>query len=103
MKDPVRDIELVKTFATAVVVWVVVMGYWPLTDVQQAVTLTMVMAGINLVGAWWQSRQTTPLAAPRDTDNVPLTRPGDVPANKEMAALQSEAIEINKGVTASGD
>ena len=98
MKDPVRDIELIKTFATAVVVWVVVMGYWALTDVQQAVTLTMVMAGINLAGAYFQNRQTTSLANPVDTDGVPLSRPGDVPANKQMAEIQGEAIEMNEGV-----
>lgn len=98
MKTPVRDIELIKIFANAVVVWLVVMGFWPLTDAQQAITLTMVMAGIQLTGAMWQNRETTPLAEPRDTDGVELTRPGNVPANKELAALHTQAKEINEGM-----
>lgn len=95
MKEPIRNIELIKIFANAVVVWVVVMGFWPLDNTQQAVTLTMVMAGINVAGALWQNRETTPLANPTDTDGVALSRPNDVPANKELENLQTEAIEIN--------
>lgn len=96
MQEPIRNIELIKIFANSVVVWVVVMGFWPLDNMQQAVTLTMVMAGINVAGALWQNRQTTPLSKPVDTDGVALSRPGDVPANKQMAAMQTEAAEINE-------
>ena len=98
MKQPVRDIELIKIFANAVVVWLVVMGFWPLTDAQQAITLTMVMAGIQLAGSWLQNRETTPLSKPVDVDGTPLSRPGDVPAIKQLAALQTEALEINASV-----
>lgn len=99
MKEPLRNIELLKVFANAVVVWAVVMDFWPLDSTQQAVTLTVVMSGINLLGAWWQGRETTSLAEPKDTDGVELTRPNDVPANKKMESLQTEAIEINKSGT----
>lgn len=95
MKEPIRNIELIKIFANAVVVWTVVMGYWPLDSTQQAVTLTLIMSGINVAGALWQGRETTSLAEPTDTDGVELTRPGDAPANKKMESLQNEAIEIN--------
>ena len=98
MNTPVRDIELIKVLANAIVVWFVVMEIVPLTSVQQAATLTMIMSVINVAGAWWQSRETTALANPRDTDGVPLSRPGDVPANKQMAEIQGEAIEMNEGV-----
>jgi hypothetical protein len=77
MKDPIRNIEAIKVFANAVVIWLVVMGFWPLTDVQQGVTLTMVMTGINVIGGYVQNQQTTPLAEPVDEDNVPLVRATD--------------------------
>lgn len=96
MKQPVRDIELAKVLANAIVVWLVVMEIVPLTDVQQAATLTMVMSLINVAGAWWQSRETTALARPTDVDGMPLSRPGDTPAIKELAALQTEAQKINE-------
>lgn len=98
MKEPIRNIELIKIAANAIVIWVVVMGFWPLDDAQQAVTLSMVMAIINVGGAFWQNNQTTPLAAPRDIDGAELSRAGDGPALKELAAIQTEAIEINKSV-----
>lgn len=90
MQEPIRTIELYKTFATALIAWVVVMGYWPMDNMQQAVTLTMAIAGINLVGAYFQNRQTTPLKEPRDIDNVPLTRPDNSPALKEQDAIYKE-------------
>jgi len=68
----------------------------PLTPEQQAA-----IAGFALVVAPWVvalvGRQlTTPLANPQDDDGVPLSRPGDVPANRQMAALQTEAVAINE-------
>lgn len=99
MKEPIRNIELIKIFANSLVVWLVIMGFFPLDSTQQAVTLTLVMSGINVVGALWQGRETTSLAEPKDTDGVELTRPNDVPANKKMESLQTEAIEINKSGT----
>lgn len=77
MEHPVRNIELIKIFANAFVIWLVVMGFWPLDNTQQAVTLTMLMALINAVGGYLQNRQTTPLAAPEDEDGQPLVRASD--------------------------
>lgn len=95
MKEPLRNIELIKIFANAVVVWTVVMGFWPLDSTQQAVTLTLIMSGINVAGALWQGRETTALSKPTDEDGVPLTRPDNTPAKAELRNLQTEAIEIN--------
>lgn len=46
----------------------------------------------------WARQQVTPLAKPRDVDGAELTRPGDVPAIKELAVLQTEAKQINEGM-----
>lgn len=102
MQQPIRNIELIKIFANAFVVWLVVMGFIPMDNTQQAVTLTMVMSAINLGGAMWQNNQTTPLAAPRDTDGETLTRSDNTPAKEELKALQTEAIAINKEALPNG-
>lgn len=77
MSKPVQNIELIKLFANALVVWLVVMGIWPMTEIQQAATLTLALAAVNMVGAHFQSRQTTPLADPKDEDGTPLVRADD--------------------------
>lgn len=64
MIHPVRNIELIKTAANAIVIWLVVMGIWPLTDVQQAATITVLMTLVNAIGGYFQGGQTTPLAKP---------------------------------------
>src|SRR5688500_18379719 len=74
MEHPIRNIELIKTFATAFVIWIVVMGFWVMDAVQQASTITMLVALINAVGAYIQNRQTTPLAAPEANEATPLVR-----------------------------
>lgn len=74
MTRPIPFIELVKTFVQAFLVWLVVMGIWPMNEVQQTVTLALLMAGVNLVGAYFESKQTTPLADPRAIDGEPLVR-----------------------------
>lgn len=79
MEQPIRNIELIKIFANAVVVWFVVMDIFPLTEIQQGATLTLVVSGINAAGAWFQNRQTTPLADPRDVDGGVLVKPGGAP------------------------
>lgn len=53
-REPVAIIELIKILINAGLVWVVVMGIYPLTDVQQAATLAFVMAVVNVAGAFWQ-------------------------------------------------
>lgn len=65
MINPVRNIEFIKIFANALVVWFVVMDIIPLTEIQQGATLTLFISGINAAGAWFQNRQTTPLADPK--------------------------------------
>lgn len=74
----------------------------PLTDQQQAA-----ISGFVLVLAPWAvaligQNTTTPLSKPRDTDGVELSRPGDKPALKELEAIQTEAIAINKEQTKAG-
>ncbi len=49
-------------------------------------------------GAWWASRKVTSLAAPRDVDGAPLTRPDNSPAITELENSHQEAININKSV-----
>lgn len=92
--QPIGTIELVKIFANALVVWAIVMGFWHMTDVQQAVTLTMVMAGINLGGAFWQSRQTTPLANPTAKDGEPLVRVSGDATPAQHEGLISRGIQL---------
>lgn len=67
----------------------------PLTDQQQAAISGFILVLAPWVVALIGQFTTTPLALPRDTDGVTLSRPNDVPANKELEALQTDAIEIN--------
>lgn len=73
-REPVVIIEAVKTFINLFVVWLVVMGYWPMSDMQQAATISMAMAGVNLGGAFLQRRLSTPVNQPRDREDYPLVR-----------------------------
>lgn len=70
----------------------------PITEEQQGAINQFLVVLAPLIVAGIARVYVTPLSAPRDTDNVPLTRPGDVPANKELAAMQTEAAEINERV-----
>ena len=65
MRDMMGLVELFKTFANLFVVWLVVMGWFHLTDVQQATTLSMVMAGINIIGWIVQRNLVTPVNDPK--------------------------------------
>lgn len=56
-----------------------------------------------VVGAWWASRKVTSLAAPRDADGTPLTRPDNAPAIGELESIQSEALKINQSVDKQAD
>lgn len=71
-------IEMVKTFANLFVVWLVVMGFFPLTDVQQATTVSLVMAAINIGGWVIQRGIVTPISDPKieakDGELVSLVR-----------------------------
>lgn len=74
MTKPVLNIELLKVAVNAFIIWLVVMGYWPMNEMQQAATITFFMALVSLVGGFFQNQQTTPLAQPEDTDGTPLVR-----------------------------
>lgn len=72
-REPVALIELVKVVVNAALIWVVVMGIWAMSDAQQAATLALAMAVVNLGGAIWQRSQVTPVADPRDNAGRRLT------------------------------
>jgi hypothetical protein len=76
MISPVRNIETLKILANAIIVWLVVMEIWPMTEIQQAATLTLAISAINTIGGYFQDKQTTPLVAPTDEDGTPLVREG---------------------------
>jgi len=54
-------------------------------------------------GAWWASRKVTSLAAPRDVDGAPLTRPDNSPAIAELESVHSEALKVNQEVDKATD
>lgn len=51
-----------------------------------------------LGSALWASRKVTSLAAPRDIDGAPLTRPDNTPAIAELEKVHSEALKVNQAV-----
>lgn len=74
MTSPLQKIELLKTFLSLLVAWVVLMGFYQMTPEQQALTISVVIAGVNLGGAWWQDQLTTSLSNPKAADGEPLVR-----------------------------
>ena len=62
--EPIAIIELAKLVVNSLVVWIVVMGIIPMTDVQQAATMTLALAIVSLAGALLQRQRTTPVANP---------------------------------------
>lgn len=94
--EPVITAASIAGLLSAGISFARLMGWITLSDDQ--FNSLMVFVGLALpVGlSLWARQQVTPLTQPRDTDGVPLSRPGDVPANKQMAAIQKEAIEINE-------
>lgn len=83
---------------SATLVMLVALEVIQLDDAQMAAIVGFCAVASPILLSLWPRSQTTNLANPTDTDGVPLSRPGDVPANKEFAALQSEAIAMNEGV-----
>jgi hypothetical protein len=71
-REPVAVIESLKFVARALVLWLVVMDLWPLTEIQQAATVTLLMALIDIVGTSIQRRLVTPVADPRSVDGKKL-------------------------------
>jgi hypothetical protein len=68
-REPIAIIEAIKTIANLVIIWLVLMGYWTLSEEQQAITITLALAIINLGGMFWQRSLSTPVAEPR-AENV---------------------------------
>lgn len=71
------------------------MGWIALNDEQYNSLMIFIGMALPIGLSIWARGQVTPLANPKDTDGVELSRPGDVPANKKLENLQTEAIEIN--------
>lgn len=71
------------------------MGWIALNDEQYNSLMLFIGMALPIGLGVWARSQVTPLADPKDTDGVPLSRPNDIPANKKMEVLQTEAIEIN--------
>lgn len=76
MKSPIRNIEALKSLVQALLAWVVIMGYWPMTPEQQALTMTVGITLVNFLGSFWEMNQTTPLAEPKAADGEALVRSG---------------------------
>jgi hypothetical protein len=55
------------------------MGFWQMTEVQQASTLTFALAVVSLFGALWQRSQVTPVERPQDNAGVELVRTDNKP------------------------
>lgn len=81
---------------SAALVMLVALNVIQLDDAQMAAIVGFVALATPIAISFWPRSQVTPLSAPRDTDGVTLSRPNDVPANKELENLQSEAIELNE-------
>lgn len=79
------------------------MGWWQLNEEQTNALINFLDIAVPIIAVWlgviWTRRNVTSLKNPTDVDGVPLSRPGDKPAIKEMAVMQEKAIAINKEIT----
>lgn len=75
--NPIALGDALKTLLSAALAWVVIMGFWPLTPEQQAMTMAFGVALINTGVSIWQNRVTTPLANPKDETGEQLVRAVD--------------------------
>ena len=94
--EPVITAASIAGLLSAGISFARLMGWITLSDDQFNSLMVFVGLALPMGLSLWARQQVTPLTQPRDTDGVPLSRPGDVPANKQMAAIQKEAIEINE-------
>lgn len=94
-KEPLITTAVVTAVIAALITLLKAFGV-PITEEQQSAINQFLVVMAPLIVAGVGRIYVTPLSAPRDTDGMPLSRPGDVPANKQMAALQTEATEINE-------
>jgi hypothetical protein len=86
MRNPVQIIESVKTVVQIAIAWLVLMGFWPMSNEQQLLTVSFGIAIVNLLGTLWETQQTTPLAAPQAPDGTPLVR--GMPGTATRSALK---------------
>ena len=79
------------------------MGWWNLTAEQNSALVKFLDIAVPIVAVWlgviWTRRNVTPLKSPTDIDGVPLSRPDNTPAIKQMEVIQKEAISMNKEIT----
>jgi type IV secretory pathway TrbF-like protein len=94
MQRPIEVIELIKILVNAAVVWVVVMGFWPMDAMQQAATLTFFLAVVNVAGALWQKNQVTPLVDPKDKTGEPLVRAVDGQPSRAARIYQARKEQM---------
>lgn len=74
MRNPVQIIESLKTLVQIAIAWFVLMGFWPMSEAQQALTISFGIGVVNFLGVIWETSQTTPLAQPQASDGEPLVR-----------------------------
>ena len=94
--EPVITAASIAGLLSAGISFARLMGWIALSDDQYNSLMVFVGMALPIGLSLWARQQVTPLSQPRDTDGVPLSRPGDVPANKQMAEIQGEAIEMNE-------
>lgn len=100
MNEPVLTAASIAGLVSAGISFARLMGWLALNDDQYNSLMIFVGMALPIGLSIWARGQVTPLSQPRDTDGATLSRPNDVPANKELEALQSAAIAINKEVAA---
>jgi hypothetical protein len=96
-KEPVLTAATISGLVSAALVMLVALEVLKLNDTQMAAIVGFVALAAPIVISLWPRSQVTPLNSPKDVDGVELSRPGDKPAIKQLEAIQSEAIEMNKG------
>lgn len=94
--EPVITAASIAGLISAGISFARLMGWLALNDDQYNSLMLFIGMALPIGLGIWARSQVTPLAKPVDTDGVALSRPGDVPANKELAAMQTEAIEMDK-------
>lgn len=94
--EPVITAASIAGLISAGISFARLMGWIALNDDQYNSLMIFIGMALPIGLSIWARSQVTPLSQPRDTDGATLSRAGDVPANKELAALQTDAIAINE-------
>jgi len=95
--EPVITAASIAGLLSAGISFARLMGWIALSDDQYNSLMVFVGMALPIGLSLWARQQVTPLNSPKDVDGVELSRPGDKPAIKQLEAIQSEAIEMNKG------